>query len=277
MYIYKLKLLILSLLLLSTLSHANTMFTLSGIKKIYPLVEISGSKVPQSYKQVIYNELNSSMNSLKIDTKGYDQRAVAILVNEFYVGEKAVINMQLLIGEQVMRLDDKEKTFAMTYQSQQHFTFENSDELEEQIEDTLEALLDKFTTQYKDDNKAIVKIDVKEKDFATELGYETNYKTALAKAKKEKKNVLFVLVANYCPWCRKFEERVLMKKDVNEAIHKKYIPLILNREKGEFPKEFAKSMTPIVHFINYETQKSYHNVVGYNNREEFLYLLKSDK
>ena len=254
------------------------MFSLTGIQKVYPLVEISGSKVAQSYKKSIYNELNSSLSALKIDTKGYNQRAVAILVNEFYVGKTAVVNMQLLVGEQVIRLDDTKKTFAMTYQNQEHFAIEDVEELEEQIEDTVESLLSKFSDQYREDNKIIEKVKVKKaENFAQEMGYETNYKNALAKAKKENKNVLFVLVANYCPWCRKFEERVLMKKDVNELIHKKYVPLILNREKGEFPKEFAKDMTPIVHFIDAKTEKSYHNVVGYNNREEFLYLLKSDK
>jgi hypothetical protein len=254
------------------------MFSLTGIKKIYPLVEISGSTVAQSYKQSIYNELNTSLASLEIDTEGYNQRAAAILVNEFYVGKVAVVKMQLLVGEQVIRLDNKEKTFAMTYQSKEHFVMEDKEELEEQIEDTVESLLAKFSAQYKEDNKVIKKVTVKKaENFAMEMNYETNYKTAIETAKKENKNVLFVLVANYCPWCRKFEERVLMKEKVNELIHKKYVPLILNREKGEFPKEFAKDMTPIVHFINATTQKSYHNVVCYNYREEFLYLLKSDK
>lgn len=255
------------------------MFSLTGIKKVYPLVEIGGSKVAQSYKQTIYDELNSSLVDLKIDTKGYNQRAVALLVNEFYVGKIAVINMQLLVGEQVLRLDsDKKKTFAMTYQSQEHFVIENEEELEEQIEDTVDSLLSKFTAQYKEDNKIIEKVQLKKaENFAQDMGYETSFKSAMKKAKKENKNVLFVLVANYCPWCRKFEERVLMKKDVNKLIHKKYVPLILNREKGNFPKEFSKNMTPIVHFIDAKTEKSYHNVVGYNNREEFLFLLKSDK
>jgi uncharacterized protein YbcC (UPF0753/DUF2309 family) len=252
------------------------MFSLTNIKKAYPLVEISGSKVPQSYKESIYNELNSSLNRLNIDTKGYNQRAVAILVNEFYVGKLPIINMQLLIGEQVKRLDNN-KTFAMTYQSQEHFVLEDEEELEEQIEDTVDSLLSKFSEQYKEENRAIVKVERKQEDFATAMHYETDYKKALTKAKKENKNVHFVLDANYCPSSRKFEERVLMKKDLNELIHKKYVPLILNREKGNFPKEFSKEMTPIVHFINAKTEKSYHNVVGYNNREEFLFLLKSDK
>ena len=253
------------------------MYSLTGIKKIYPLVEISGKKIPAHYKQDIYEELNSSMNSLNIDTKGFDQRAVAILINEIYVEELLLINIQLIVGEQVKRIDDGKTTFALTYQNQARFVLKEKEELEEQMEDTIDELLSKFSDQYKEDNTVIKKVKINEENFIEELKYETNYDKAIAKANKENKNVLFVLVANYCPWCRKFEHRVLMKEDVNKAIHKKYVPLIMNREKGGFPKEFAKEMTPIVHFIDSKSGKSYHNVVGYNNRADFLYLLKSDK
>lgn len=46
---------------------------------------------------------------------------------------------------------------------------------------------------------------------------------------------------------------------------------------SKISEAFKKAMTPIVHFIDYKTGQSYYNVVGYNNREEFLHLLKSDK
>ena len=87
---------------------------------------------------------------------------------------------------------------------------------------------------------------------------------------------MLVLVSNFCPWCRKFEQRVLLKKEVNDLIQKNYIPLILNKEKDPFPKEFDTGFTPIIHFIDYKTQKSYKNVIGYNNKDEFTYILKTD-
>lgn len=260
-----------------TLTHADTMFTLTDVKKGYPVVEIQSMNIPQSYKPIIMNTLKESLEKLKINLKGYDERAIVILVRESYVGKTPLITMSLEIGEEVRRLDTQKQTFAMTYQSRQQFVYEGEDELEDQIEDALDILLDKFTDQYLEENQAIIKVDLKEKSFAIEMGYETNYHQALAKAKKEKKNLLFVLGANYCPWCRKFEQRVLLKKEVNQAIHQKYIPLILNREEGNFPEQYKNSMTPVVHFIDYQTGKSYHHVVGYNNREEFLHLLSQDK
>lgn len=265
---------ILSLLL--SLAFGGNMFSLTGINKVYPVVEIGGDKIPASTKKYILDEINSTLTQLKIDFKGYSQRSIAFLLSQQYVDDKISIHLSLLIAEEVYRLKSKTKTFALTYKSDKSF-FYTQEDVQENIEDNVDELLAKFAEQYQEDNKALDKIDIKEEDIAKALGYESNYKVAMQKAKKEKKNVLFILVANYCPWCRKFEQRVLLKKEVNKAIHQKYIPLLLNREKGEFPKRFYKSMTPIVHFIDYKTQKSYYKVVGYNNREDFLRVLKADK
>ncbi len=252
------------------------MYSLTGVDKVYPIVEIQGSKIDKSYKTTIYHELNNTLKSLDIDYSGFNQRAMAIIINEQHLSDITIINIQLIISEEVKRLDNDIVTFALTYQSKEEFVFDK-EELEDNLEDALDEILDKFATQYEDDNKKIDAIKLSKNDIALELNYETNYEEAVKRAKKEKKNILFVLGANYCPWCRKFEQRVLLKREVNEAIQKRYIPLILNREEGKFPKEFYKSITPVVHFIDYKTQKSYHSVAGYNNKDDFLYLLSQDK
>ena len=69
-------------------------------------------------------------------------------------------------------------------------------------------------------------------EFAERMSYETEYKSALEIAKKGDKKLMMVMVTNYCPWCRKFEKRTLIKDEVNTLVHKDYVPLILNREKG---------------------------------------------
>ncbi len=269
--------LFLSLLLTSTQLQAGTMFTLAGVKKVYPVIEISGSKIPKNLKNMIKDLLIETTNDLGINTKGYDQRALAIIVTEGYVNKAIVINIKLLIGEQVTRLDSAAKTFAITYEDVQKFIYNKNDDMEEKVEDSLDALFSKFSIQYKEENKNFKKVLINEKYFAKELAYETDYEKALKRAKKEKKNVMMVMVSNFCPWCRKFEQRVLLKQTVNDLIQKNYIPLIINKEKGNFPKELDMSFTPIVHFISYKTTKSYQRVVGYNNKEDFLYVLRTDK
>ena len=108
------------------------------------------------------------------------------------------------------------------------------------------------------------------KEFAKEVNYETNYEVALKKAKEQKKDIMFFMVANFCPWCVKFEKKVLSKKDTNAQIHKKYIPLIINREEKKFPKVFDSPIVPTIHFVDYETSKIKKTIVGYNKKDVFL-------
>lgn len=256
--------------------NASTIFTLSGVNKVYLVVEISGKTIPKSYKSMIMESLQTMTDDLKIDTKGYDPRSLAVLVNETPINGSTMINIQLLIGEEVKRLDNHEKTFALTYQDMGHFVLKDGDDPEDAFEDTFDTMLLKFSEQYMEENKKISKVVINEENFASEMQYETNYDEAVKKSKKLQKNIMLVLVSNFCPWCRKFEQRVLLKNEINEIVQKNYIPLILNKEKDPFPKEFDTGFTPIIHFIDHQTQKSYKNVIGYNNKDEFTYILRSD-
>jgi len=268
-------LLILLSLITPLLLSAESMFTLTGVTKVYPVVEVSGKRLPTQTKALITELLLETTEELDIDTKGYDQRSLAVLVNELPVGRETLINIRLLIGEQVMRMDQKEKCFAITYDSIEHILYRPGVDMEERIEDAMDTLLSKFAEQYREENIAFEKIAVGDASLAKVLHYETDYEVALKRAKKEHKDIMLVLVANFCPWCRKFEERVLLKKEVDTLIQEHYIPLIINKEKGGFPKELDRGFTPIVHFISYKTAKSYKSVVGYNNRDSFIYLLRS--
>ncbi|HEY9129500.1 MAG TPA: thioredoxin fold domain-containing protein [Sulfurovum sp.] len=272
----KFKILFISILFTGIMLNASTMYTLSGINKLYLVVEIGGKTVPLSYKNMILESLQSTTDELKIDTKGYDPRSLAVLVNENVFNDTTVVTIQLVIGEEVRRLDNNEKTFALTYQSIGSFSLGEDDELEEVFEDTFDSMLEKFAEQYTEENKKIAKVEINEENFASEMKYETNFDEAVKRSKKENKNIMLVLVSNYCPWCRKFEQRVLLKEEVNSIVQTNYIPLILNKEKDPFPKEFDTGFTPIIHFIDHKTQKSYKNVIGYNNKDEFTYILKTD-
>lgn len=273
----KLNKILLLLFFINSILNASTIFTLSGINKLYLVVDIYGKTIPQSYKSTILESLKETTDDLKIDTKGYDPRSLAVLISDTKINDTVtLVNVQLLIGEEVTRLDSKEKTFALTYQSMGRFLFNKGDDVEDMFEDTFDMMLAKFSKQYIEENKKITKVVINEENFASEMKYETNFDEAVKKSKKLQKNIMLVLVSNYCPWCRKFEQRVLLKENVNAIIQKNYIPLILNREKDPFPKDFDSSFTPVVHFIDYKTNKSYKNVVGYNNKDEFTYLLKTD-
>lgn len=111
------------------------------------------------------------------------------------------------------------------------------------------------------------------KEFATAMSYETNYETALKRAKKEKKNLMVLMVTNYCPWCSKFEKRTLMDADIDSAIKTKYIPLIINKAEKNFPPFLNVPIVPTTFFIEASTEKPFYQSVGFSNKVDFKNLL----
>jgi len=107
--------------------------------------------------------------------------------------------------------------------------------------------------------------------YAAEMGFERDYKTALAKAKKAKKPLMMVLGADYCPWCRKFERKTLSSKLVQPYLKNDVITLIVDKRYDieSFPKEFRTSFTPKVFFINPFTQKSFYETTAYMKKRDF--------
>jgi len=60
------------------------------------------------------------------------------------------LKVQLLLGEEVRRIDDNEEVFALTYQKEDIFEVEN---LDEDLIDSVEYLLEEFKDQYIEDNE----------------------------------------------------------------------------------------------------------------------------
>ena len=110
-------------------------------------------------------------------------------------------------------------------------------------------------------------------EFAQQYHYETSYKTALAKAKKQNKDLMLVMVTHYCPWCRKFEQKTLKKKVIDTKISKRFIRLILNREKHNFPKKFDTPRIPTTYFIKAKDESILLTHMGYKNAEDFMQVL----
>jgi thioredoxin-related protein len=116
-------------------------------------------------------------------------------------------------------------------------------------------------------------------EFAQEMGFERDYKTALAKAEKANKPLMMVLGADYCPWCRKFERNTLSSKLIKPELKKDVIVLVVDKKFDieSFPKEFQTQITPRVFFINPTTQKSFYESMGYVKKSEFFKKLQEMK
>lgn len=110
--------------------------------------------------------------------------------------------------------------------------------------------------------------------FAKKHSYETNYKEAIERAKKEHKAIFLLQVSNYCPWCKKLEKKVLGSHKVDAVIQKNYIPLVLNRDKKEYPEQFGTPIVPVSYIIDYRDEKHFKLLRGYKSKSDMLYFLE---
>ena len=116
-------------------------------------------------------------------------------------------------------------------------------------------------------------------DFAQEMGFERDYKTALAKAQKNHKPLLMVLGADYCPWCRKFEHKTLKSSLVKPKLDKEFIVLLVDKKYDieTFPKQFQTQFTPRVFFINPKNEDILLDTVGYIKKVKFSQEIEKAK
>lgn len=108
-------------------------------------------------------------------------------------------------------------------------------------------------------------------NFAKEMQLHRDYKTALTQAKKENKPLMMVLGADYCPWCRKFEHKVLSSKFVKPRLHSDFVTLVVDKkfDVDTFPTKFRTQFTPRVFFINPKDESILLDTVGYVQRKDF--------
>lgn len=110
-----------------------------------------------------------------------------------------------------------------------------------------------------------------------ELGYETDYNTALQKAKNQNKQIVMVLVSSHCPWCERLEEEVLFLEYTNELLQKHYIPLVQYSGNDEFPSKFDSYVVPTIHFIDSKNESIIESIHGFNNNWRFYEIIEANK
>lgn len=112
-------------------------------------------------------------------------------------------------------------------------------------------------------------------EFAKDMNFERDYDTALSKAKKENKVLMMVLSSNYCPWCRKFENKTLSSKLIKSKLDKEVISLVVDKnfDEGDFPAKFKTQFTPRVFFINPKDESILNESRGYIKKKDFLEYL----
>lgn len=262
---------------ISSLAWAQSPFTLTGLKSYTPVVAIDAGSIDKSIKSDILGEMEALSKELGIDTKSDTSRALAFDIKRISVGELIAIKVDLMVSENLQHPQNNEPMFVLSYLDTHIFVPED---FEEDLMDMADEMLARFALQYEEDNDKILKSKSlpKEGSFAAKIQYETDYKKALDKAKKEQKFLMVVMSTNYCPWCRKLENRILFKEEIDKDIKAQFVPLMLNFSEKNFPSYLNDiAITPVIYIIDPLSEKIQHTFVGYNNHESFLQLLRELK
>lgn len=111
-------------------------------------------------------------------------------------------------------------------------------------------------------------------DSAMLLDYETDYKTATAKAKKEHKMVLMVIVQDPCPYCDKLVHKTLDTPCAQRRM-KNYIPLIVDKG-GDFPKHLKPPFIPMSYIVDPNSEEITYKIVGSISVKEYLHELDTE-
>ena len=266
------------LIFLTTLYlKAQSFYVLTDVKSYDTLVVLEGKEL-QVYNKDIKSLMEASALELGVNTTGHSSRVLAFIVNKFSIGDTLGVRVILELGEYVKRKGSEEEVFALSYVKDKSFVY-NKEELEDDLADMIEEMLEIFATQYRDDNKKLSdkKKTVTHETFAKDMGYETDYKVALAKAKKEGKELMVFMTTAYCPWCRKLENRILSQEHIDKKIKAKHIPLMLNFDEKKFPKSLATiSVVPTLYVLDAETELIEETFVGFSSRNLFLHYLKNE-
>jgi len=93
--------------------------------------------------------------------------------------------------------------------------------------------------------------------LSSELNWIHNYDTALAKAKKEKKDVYLFIGADKCRWCDRFKKMTLSNSDVIEKLQETYILIYMSRDRHQIPKKFKIRGVPRQYFLTSDVEIIY--------------------
>ena len=112
--------------------------------------------------------------------------------------------------------------------------------------------------------------------IASDLQFEHDFNTALQKAKNQKKEVMMMYSAPWCPECNYMKEVVFKNKEVSEYIQKHFIVLSLDVQKDTLPDGFNFPGIPAFFFLD-ENAKEENKIIGGDKANKFLKSLKALK
>lgn len=122
-------------------------------------------------------------------------------------------------------------------------------------------------------NAALFAADVDR--FAREMGYHRSYTAASAQAVEQHKLIMLVMVADYCPWCRKLERRTLKSEAVAAKVRAEFVPIIVDRnyDRDHYPAQYDVPRIPTIFFVDPATGNHIFESIAYVRKNDFLATL----
>ena len=96
-----------------------------------------------------------------------------------------------------------------------------------------------------------------------------SYQEAMEIAAKEKKPVLVMMVTERCPWCIRMKTRTLPEPGIAAKINEAYVPVLVNRDKGEYPEELYAKLVPTIYYLAPDGELLY-ETIGYKSPALFM-------
>ncbi len=124
--------------------------------------------------------------------------------------------------------------------------------------------------------KIVLMLSVLASGAWAELQWAVSYDAALAKAQKEKKNVMVMLSREGCEACEYMDDVVFEEKAVVSEVHKYYVPVHIDIRKDFVPEGLGYIGTPTFHFLSPEGKKRGRHD-GAANIPTFMGILNSYK
>lgn len=106
------------------------------------------------------------------------------------------------------------------------------------------------------------------------LGYESDYKTAVAKAKQENKMLLMVIVQEPCRYCDRLVKETLSTPCVQRRM-KHFVPLIVDKHSA-YPQQFKPPMIPMSFVVDPNQEKVTFEIVGAVPYKEYIDDLETE-
>ena len=108
--------------------------------------------------------------------------------------------------------------------------------------------------------------------YSNETIWLHDYEQAIAKAKKEHKDVYLFIGADRCKFCKKYKEETLSDTAVMKRLAKDYVPVYLSRDQHLIPENYETDGVPRHYFIQ-ANEKAYFSTRGLLEIDGFYTML----